>query len=90
MNRTLAKVAAVSSIISAGYLVWMWMHANKNQFAAAILGNQSLMKTDIAATVIPSQYPTDPGFSQFARRSDLDAPLDLADQPLLKGQAVPT
>ena len=83
------RLASVAAIIGGAYFAWTWYQTLKVAKADVLVGDSTTIQSDAAARLIPSAVATDPGFSNYARRSDLDAALDIADQPLGYGQVNP-
>ncbi len=83
------ELAAVMFIVSSAFALYQWYNKSYSVSKAVLLANQDTLKADDSATIFPASSPTDPLFSNFGRRIDLSAPLDLADQPMSYGQAIP-
>lgn len=88
-DKLLFRLAAAASLLGSAYAAYQWMKSRRGEGAFNQLRDLRTTTQAQAAFVIPSQNPTDPGFSNFSRRMDIFAPLDIADQPLAYGQAIP-
>ena len=90
MNKTtLYELAAIVTLISAGFAAYKWWNNSHGEMTSTLLANTENLRTDVSAAVFPASSPTDSLFSNYGRRVDLSAPLDLADQPMLYGQSIP-
>lgn len=85
----LFRLSAVATLIAATYAGYRWFKTRQDNEKTAQLADLRTTTQAQAAFVIPSQNATDPGFSNYSRRMDLFAPLDLSDQPLAYGQSIP-
>jgi hypothetical protein len=85
----LFRLSAVATLIAATYAGYRWFKGREQSGVTAQLADLRTTTQAQAAFVIPSQNATDPGFSNYSRRMDLFAPLDIADQPLAYGQSIP-
>lgn len=90
IDEILKRAALVATVVGGGYYAFLLYQQVRHNRLTDFASNQNNLKTDAAASIIPSNDPTSPGFSNYARRADILMPLDIADQPLGYGQAIPT
>lgn len=88
-DKLLFRLSALATLVASAYAGYQWYRSSEKSKTASQLADLRTTTQAQAAFVIPSQYPTDPGFSMYARRMDLFAPLDIADQPLAYGESIP-
>jgi len=88
-DKLLFRLSAMATLVASAYAGYQWYKSSEKAKVSNQLADLQSTTQAQAAFVIPSQNPTDPGFSNYSRRMDLFAPLDIADQPLAYGQSIP-
>jgi hypothetical protein len=83
------RLALLATIVGGGYAAYKIHQELRSAGKSNFLSSTYNVLTDTAASIIPSSDAATAGFSNFARRTDLDKPLDIADQPLNYGQVIP-
>ena len=91
-DKTLVTLASVVTVAGGAFSAWKYWQEKQVQNMRTIRSDVepggTLFTGVAAATVLPSADPTDPGFSNYARRSDLFEPLKLPNGALAYGQTI--
>jgi hypothetical protein len=86
-----AKLSALASLvtISGGlYAAYQYFLSRRVDGSVALTRTESIKSVNSVA-VLPASDPTGPGWSDYARRLDLETLPDIADQPIPYGLTVP-